>query len=47
MSRPSNEEFFEWAKIDTNVQKIRNALMAHPDLVNIKVGTIYRYNTYL
>ena len=35
-SRPSNEEFLEWARNDQNKSKMQNALRAHPDLINIK-----------
>ena len=36
MLRPSNKEFVEWTKSDSNVSRIRNALSTFPDLVKIK-----------
>ena len=36
MSRPSDAEFFEWSKNDSNILKIENAVWIHPDLINIK-----------
>ena len=38
MSRPSDEEFVEWAANDYNVSKIKNALRIYPELVNVKGG---------
>ena len=35
-TRPSNYEFLEWVKNDQNKSKVQNALIAHPDLINIK-----------
>ena len=36
MLRPSNEDFFEWAKHDSNASRIRNALGTFPDLIRIR-----------
>ena len=35
-TRPSDSEFLEWVKNDQNKLKVQNALIAHPDLINIK-----------
>ena len=35
-TRPSNEDFIEWAKNDQNKFKMQNALRSYPELANIK-----------
>ena len=35
-TRPSDEDFLEWARNDQNKSKMQNALRAHPDLAIIK-----------
>ena len=41
MIRPRVEEFCEWAQRDKNLSRIRNALDAYPDLVEIKDNVSY------
>ena len=35
-TRPSDDDFFDWVKNDQNKLKVQNALIAHPDLANVK-----------
>ena len=35
-TRPSNSDFFAWARKGQNMSNMQNALRAHPDLANIK-----------
>ena len=47
LTRPSNNQFFEWVQNDQNKSKVQNALIAHPDLINIKDSVSFNLKYFL
>ena len=46
-TRPSDEEFLEWAKNDQNKSYMQNALRSHPDLAYVKDWVSFNQKIFL